>query len=84
MAEKMRMGDDFESDRVLLQHSISKAVKEFYDKWGLDNISVSVITVKGSFLMTDDGKGHTGPSFACDVEVDNEAYGIDDYDEEDE
>lgn len=84
MALRKGLNKDFESDRVLLQHSISKAVKGFYDKWGLDNISVSVITVKGSFLMTDDGKGHTGPSFACDVEVDNEAYGVDDYDEEDE
>ena len=45
---------------------------------------MSVITVSGAFLLTDDGKGHTGPSFACDVEVDDELSGDDDddYDEE--
>lgn len=83
MAEKMRMGDDFESDRVLLQHSIAKCVKSFFDKWGLSDIAVSVVTLRSSFLMTDDGKGHTGPSFACDVVVDNELIG-DDVEDDDE
>ena len=83
MSSEMQDYKEFESDRVLLQHSISKSVKEFFDKWKLRNISVSVITVSGAFLLTDDGKGHTGPSFACDVEVDDELSGDgdDDYDE---
>lgn len=83
MSSEMQDYKEFESDRVLLQHSISKSVKESFDKWKLRNISVSVITVSGAFLLTDDGKGHTGPSFACDVEVDDELSGDDDddYDE---
>jgi len=71
VVKDMRKVGDFESDMILLEHDITKKVKEFFDKWKLDDITVGIATESGGFVMTEDGKGHAGPRLVCEVLVNN-------------